>query len=119
VAIQPSPLSDRRLRTAAEALEKRRDDIAAFVRWPALEASLAAEAATLRAAMRQPRAEHDPLDLLILDSIKRTGSTEAAEAEAEAQRQAGDGWRKLVKLRAQRLRVRGLIRYVAERWELA
>ena len=40
-------------------------------------------------------------------------------AMAEAKRQSVDGWRRLLNQRVQRLCKRGLIRYAAERWELA
>lgn len=106
---------DRRLRARAGALEKLHDDIARFVRWPALQASLGADVAALRAAMRSAPTEHTELDRQILHSIRHSGGTDAAHAEAQ-RTASGRDWRKLLDRRTQHLRRRGLIRHAAGRW---
>lgn len=111
---------DSQLKARAEALERLRDDIAVFVRWPALQASLDADAAALRAAIRAPAgvAPHAELEQLILTSIADDGTTAGAWAQVRAQ--AGErSWRKVLDASTQRLRIRGLIRYEGTRWVLA
>ena len=73
---------DRVLAARASAVEKLRDDLALLVRWPALQASLETDAQALRAAMRSGRTPSD-LDRQILVSIRSTGTTNAARAEAQ------------------------------------
>lgn len=105
---------DRVLAARASAVEKLRDDLALLVRWPALQASLETDAQALRAAMRSGRTPSD-LDRQILTSIRSTGTTNAARAEAQRVA-AGRDWRKVLDLHTRRLRRRGLIRHAAGRW---
>lgn len=105
---------DRVLAARASAVEKLRDDLALLVRWPALQASLEADAQALRAAMRSGRTPSD-LDRQILVSIRSTGTTNAARAEAQRVADGRD-WRKVLDLHTRRLRRRGLIRHAAGRW---
>ncbi len=114
IALLAGGAPDRVLAARASAVEKLRDDLALLVRWPALQASLETDAQALRAAMRCGRTPSD-LDRQILESIRSTGTTNAARAEAQRVA-AGRDWRKVLDLHTRRLRRRGLIRHAAGRW---
>jgi len=106
------------LRARAAAMEKLHDDLAKWVPWPALQASLLEDIRALREAGYEARPLQEHIEALIYESIALQGSTQAAWPAVKAL-VGPDEWRRAIDVYTQRLRRRGLIRHEEKRWVIA